>query len=224
MWIGPLSRKALMYYTSSYTKALCKQGDIMEFMNRGATQHAAPVRVAGNDGGGASGGKRGHWKEGPMWLRVVWVVLLFSATALIVSMLALFYFGGANEGDSVDKSKQQAVFLTNGQVYFGKIKAINKQFVDLRGIYYLNVNQQVQPDQKNSAGQQQTQSSVSLVKLGCELHGPLDQMIINRDQVTFWENLKDDGQVAKAVAEWVKQNPNGQQCQTAAASNTTTKP
>jgi hypothetical protein len=49
-------------------------------------------------------------------------------------------------------------------------------------------------------------------------------MLINREQVTFWENLKSDGQVAKAVAEWVKQNPNGQQCQTAAANTDPAKP
>lgn len=157
-----------------------------------------------------------------MWLRIVWIVLLFSATILIVALAALMYFGGPDEAKYVNKDKQQAVFLTNGQVYFGKIKAVNKQFVDLQEIYYLNVNQQVQPNQSN----QQAQSSISLVKLGCELHGPVDRMLINRDQVTFWENLKDDGQVAKAVAEWVKQNPNGQKCQTAAANTNTdaTKP
>jgi hypothetical protein len=50
------------------------------------------------------------------------------------------------------------------------------------------------------------------VKLGCELHEPLDQMVINRDQITFWENLGDNGQVAKAVSTFEKQNPNGQKC------------
>jgi hypothetical protein len=98
------------------------------------------------------------------------------------------YYGNAKEVDYVDADRHQAVFLTNGQVYFGKVKTISKQYIDLRGIYYLNV------------------------KLGCELHGPVDQMLVNRDQVTFWENLKDDGQVAKAIDQWVKENPNGQQC------------
>lgn len=153
-----------------------------------------------------------------MWLRVVWVVLLFSATVLIVALAALMYFGGPDESKYINKDKQQAVFLTNGQVYFGKIKNVNKQFLDLQEIYYLNVNQQVQPNQDAN---KQAQSSISLVKLGCELHGPVDRMIVNRDQVTFWENLKDDGQVTKAIAEWVKQNPNGQKCQTA-TSNTNT--
>jgi hypothetical protein len=188
----------------------------MEFMNRGAAQ-AAPVRV--NNGPVTGGGKRGRWKDSPMWLRVVWVVLLFSATVVMVALAALLYLGGPDESSQIDMKKQQAVFLTNGQVYFGKVKSVNSKYLDLRNIYYLNVNQQVQPNQNKD---QQAQNSISLVKLGCELHGPSDQMIINRDQVTFWENLKDDGQVAKAIAEWTKQNPNGQQCQTTATTPDTT--
>jgi hypothetical protein len=193
----------------------------MDFMNRSAGGHAsAPAHVTTN-ASVPGGGKRlgGRWKEGPMWLRVVWIVLLFSATILIVALAALMYFGGPDESKYVDKDKQQAVFLTNGQVYFGKIKTVNRQFVDLQQIYYLNVNQQVQPNQDSN---KQAQSSISLVKLGCELHGPVDRMLINRDQVTFWENLKDDGQVAKAVAEWVKQNPDGQKCQTTTSNTTNT--
>lgn len=37
-------------------------------------------------------------------------------------------------------------------------------------------------------------------------------MVINRDQVTFWENLQTSGQVATAVATFEKQNPDGQKC------------
>jgi len=187
----------------------------MEFMNRGTSQPATPARAASSGvhtpSTGAGNGKKSQWSTSPMWLRVVWIVLLFSGTILVASLAALLYFGGPNESNYIDKSKQQAVFLTNGQVYFGKVKSVNDKFLDLRNIYYLNVNQQVQPNQQsNNQQNQQTQNNVSLVKLGCELHGPLDRMIINRDQVTFWENLKDDGQVAKAIGEWVKQNPDGQ--------------
>lgn len=196
----------------------------MDFMNRGAAQPAAPARVATNGGGNVPGPakKAGRWKDSPKWLRIVWVVLLFSATVVVLALATLLYIGGPDEAKQVDKDRQQAVFLTNGQVYFGQINSINSKYIDLRGIYYLNVNQQVQPNQ----GDQQSQSSISLVKLGCELHGPLDKMVINRDQVTFWENLRDDGQVAKAIDEWVKQNPNGQKCSTATANTTeeTSKP
>lgn len=138
------------------------------------------------------------------------------AIGILVSaaLLSLVFAKGANEARYVDKSKYQAVFLNGGQVYFGKISDLNKQFMKVSDIYYLRVNQQVQPDANSAANQ----NDISLVKLGCELHGPQDNMVINREQVIFWENLKDDGQVAKAVAEYVKQNPDGQKCDAAAAS------
>jgi hypothetical protein len=65
-------------------------------------------------------------------------------------------------------------------------------------------------------------TSVSLVKLGCELHAPYDQMVINTTQVTFWENLQSSGQVAKAVATFEKANPDGQKCSDQSAANTST--
>lgn len=193
----------------------------MDFTNRGSNQPAMPSRTGGggSTSAPASSGRRGRaWKEKPMWLRVVWIALLFSATILAVSMLMLLYFGGANESKFIDKDKQQAVFLTNGQVYFGTIKTVNGQFMDLRNIYYLNVEQQVQPNQQGD--QQQQQGNVRLVKLGCELHGPVDRMIINREQITFWENLKEEGQVSKAIAKWVQDNPDGQNCDTTATQST----
>lgn len=197
----------------------------MEFnMNRGSQPAARPAQApaAASTSNGNKSSHKGF--GGPMWLRVVWVVLLFAATILAVSIVILLYSGGSKEADYIDKNKQQAVFLTNGQVYFGKIKDVNKQYVTLSGIYYLNVNQQVQPNQKDSSSNSSSSNSISLVKLGCELHGPVDQMIINREQVTFWENLKGDGQVAKAISQWVQQNPNGQKCDAAATPSTTTKP
>lgn len=181
----------------------------MDFTNRSAGHSAAPAHPSVN-ATAAHSGKRSRWNEGPMWLRVVWIVLLFSGTILVVALAALMYFGGPDESDFIDEDKNQAVFLASGQVYFGKIKTVNKQYLDLKDIYYLNVNQQVQPNQE---GNDQSKNNISLVKLGCELHGPVDRMIVNREQVTFWENLKDDGQVSKAIAEWIKQNPNGQKCQ-----------
>jgi len=138
------------------------------------------------------------------------IVLLMSVAIVLFGMtwLATFY-NPVSEGRHVAEDKLQAVFLEGGQVYFGRITLLNDQYVRLNDIYYLRVNQQVQPEQQ---GQQASSQDVSLVKLGCELHGPQDQMIINRAQVTFWENLKDDGQVAQAVAEYKEQNPDGQTC------------
>jgi hypothetical protein len=142
-----------------------------------------------------------------------WIALLFSATILGVLLIAAIALKApGNENKFVDKSKYQAVFLNGGQVYFGKVRDLNSEYIRIRDIYYLQVNQQVQP---NTGGSTTTgNNDVSLVKLGCELHGPQDEMVVNREQVVFWENLKSDGQVAKAVAEYQKANPNGQTCTT----------
>lgn len=188
----------------------------MEWMNRGG-RPAAPTNQSVPAGAQASSGHAG--KRGVGGMRIGFVALL-SAIALLLAALSLYFaFGGKSssaQSGHVDSKKMQAVFLNGGQVYFGNIKSITNEYVRLSNIYYLRVNQQVQPNGQNSTNQ-----DISLVKLGCELHGPQDAMVINQSQVIFWENLKDDGQVAKAVADYVKQNPNGQKCDTASSSTST---
>lgn len=126
------------------------------------------------------------------WLMITIGVVVVALIILVACML----FVKSGSGDSaIKKDKYQAIFLTNGQVYFGKLSKVDDKYVELTDIYYLQVQQDVQPAEKDDNPQ------VSLAKLGSELHGPDDKMSINRDQVLFWENLKDDGKVAKAIAE-----------------------
>ena len=139
--------------------------------------------------------------------------MLFSIAVLSISMIAVLAFGkgvGINEGRFVKSDQYQAIFLNGGQVYFGKVGKLNSQYMTLSDIYYLRVNQQVQP------GSQQTQQDVSLAKLGCELHGPEDGMVINRDQIVFWENLKaqdkDQGQVVDAIKRYQESEDSKKSC------------
>jgi hypothetical protein len=136
-----------------------------------------------------------------------WLSKVVAIAVTLAALTILFFYAGralsAMTADSTIKSKQfQAVFLTNGQVYFGKVSKIDNSYVKLSNIYYLQVQQQVQPDDKSKTDQQQ---QVSLAKLGGELHGPEDVMYISRQQVLFWENLKDDGKVAKAIKDYTAQ-------------------
>ncbi len=142
------------------------------------------------------------------------VVLLFAGTLTAVAVIALVVFGRTpNESTYIQKAHYQAVFLNGGQVYFGKIGKYNDRFLTLTDIFYLRVNQQVQPGQTTSS------NDVSLAKLGNELHGPQDQMILNRSEVQFWENLKDDGQVVKAITTY-KKNPSAANATTPSTPNT----
>ncbi|HEU4914200.1 MAG TPA: hypothetical protein VFT16_02215 [Candidatus Saccharimonadales bacterium] len=183
----------------------------MDFLHRSANNQPQRGNGGGQSPSAATSANMERVKkmadvDQPRWIRVAFVALLFSITVLLIAIAGLFYSGRAHEGNIVDDERNQAVFLTNGQVYFGKIKEINSQYVNLQEIYYLNS----QSDNNNEDNKQAT--SFSLVKLGCELHGPTDQMIINREQVSFWENLKTDGKVAKAIDQWKTENPDGQRC------------
>jgi hypothetical protein len=108
-----------------------------------------------------------------------------------------YAFYNAPESQGIDKSNYQAVFLTNGQVYFGKLQNTRGEYLTLTNIYYLQVQQTVQPAEANPIADQ---GETQLVKLGNELHGPQDSMKISDKQVLFWENLKADSKVGQAIA------------------------
>lgn len=189
----------------------------MDFMNRGGQGRAsstannpsgaaAPVQTPAVPGSTA----QGHSK----WARLGFLTLLFAGTLLVVATLLFLALGkGAyRESKFVAKDQLQAVFInvngTNGgQVYFGNIREMTANYIRLSNVFYIQ-NQQ-------SGTQQNASTAYNLVKLGCELHGPTDEMMINRSEVFFWENLKADSQVAQKVAEFHKQNPNGQKCNNA---------
>jgi hypothetical protein len=185
----------------------------MDF-NRTPQPAAAPAHTPG----AAAAGSRKSKSEGK-WGRVAVVVGVLVVVVLIVGAILAVAFGGKVKAESsyVDTSKLQAVFLETGQVYFGNLKEVNNDYFVLDNIYYLQTSSSSTSTTTTSAN-----TSVSLVKLGCELHAPYDQMVINRSQVTFWENLQSTGQVAVAVKNFEKQNPNGQKCSDQSSSANTT--
>lgn len=122
------------------------------------------------------------------------------AALIIVIVVAGSWFWRQNNISGFDKD-YQAVFLSNGQVYFGRIAKQNKSEVVLEEIYYLQVTR---PLQQTQEGQEQAnpQGELSLVKLGNELHGPTDAMHVNREQILFIEDLKDDSNVSQAITNY----------------------
>ncbi len=173
----------------------------------------APVAQVANTG--VPVGKKDNKKPGlHSWLSVLNLVVLVGALLLVLgTAFVLIGVKPASESKYVQTSKYQAVFLNNGQVYFGKVQALNSRFVDLTEVYYLT-------QATTTAGQ--ASSDYTLVKLGCQqIHYPEDQMVISRDQVTFWENLNSNGKVAKSIAEFKKQNTKGENCNTTATQTQT---
>lgn len=133
------------------------------------------------------------------WFNVLNLVILIGVAILVAAVaLAVARGNGNNEFQYVNQKKYQAVFLNNGQVYFGNIQSLNDSYLRLTNIYYLT---QASGNNSNS-----TNGNYSLVKLGCQqIHDPYDQMVINRSQVTFWENLQDSGMVVSKINQYKKQ-------------------
>lgn len=181
----------------------------MDFANRGnrpAPAPQQPVSSPQNESPSQSfqptnAGKKS--KRSMNFTKLTMGLLLVSTTLLVLAVLlgTVFGVGGQNkEADLIQTDKYQAVFLNSqdGQVYFGKLEVFNNDLYQLTDIYYVRVENPIQPEGAN----QPAQPNISLAKLGNELHGPQDAMYINRAQVLYWENLKDDGQVVTAIKEF----------------------
>jgi len=137
------------------------------------------------------------------------VVSLIVAALAVTTVLAINVFRTFSTSSLVKDDRFQAVFLDNGQVYFGHLSNVNRDYVRLTDIYYLQVDQQIQPDQQQAGETSQDQQTrISLAKLGNELHGPEDEMFILKSKVVFWENLKTDGQVTQAIDDFVNGETN----------------
>lgn len=144
-------------------------------------------------------------------MKAVYQILI---TVTLVALLGLGIFFGVQEmRQKSGKGTRQAIFLTNGQVYFGYASSIGGKYVKLKDVYYLQVQEPIQPAKENETKEPQ----VSLVKLGNELHGPKDEMRINRDQILFIEDMKNESKVNEAIANYIK---NGSQATPAPTATT----
>ena len=116
-----------------------------------------------------------------------------------------------------EEGKWQAVFLTNGQVYFGHLRNPDSQYSTLEEVYYLQVQQQqIQQAAGTTEGevsgvQQPAQPQLVLIKFGTELHRPEDFMKINRDHILFWEDMTTESTVVKSIVQYKEQQRQGNQ-------------
>lgn len=112
----------------------------------------------------------------------------------------------------IEKDKYQAVFLASGQVYFGKLESLNGQYNRLTDVFYIQATA-AEEDAQNPQDTNVDATDLQLIKLGNEVHGPEDAMLINRDQILFVENLKVDGRVSDSIRQYYNALQNGQRQQ-----------
>lgn len=134
-------------------------------------------------------------------IRRVVVALLFLALLALVAVFGRQYLQRSpGLGDQIDKNAYQAVFLTGGQVFFGRA-TVGDASLALSDVFYLAPNTDTSQPQLGA-----------LLKRGSELHGPREPMLIELSQILFVENMRDDSQVVTAI----KRFKSGEQPATAA--------
>jgi len=152
---------------------------------------------------GASAEKSGGAGKAIVTILLV-IIILAGGWYLLDRYTGLDLPGGGSDA-GVASSEWSAVFLSNGQVYFGKIKGLGDRDLTLTDIYYLQVVDQ--PLQRSQEGEiienQEPKQELKMMKLGNELHGPTDRMMINRDHILLTETLKEDSTVVKSIREYV---------------------
>jgi hypothetical protein len=96
---------------------------------------------------------------------------------------------------------RQAIFLADGQTYFGYASSMRNQVVTLVDVYYfLSTATDKTPIPT-------TAQKIDLIKLGIggenDLVGAKDKMEINRDGIKYIEDMKDDSQVNQKIKDYL---------------------
>jgi len=115
--------------------------------------------------------------------------------AALVVLLGLAVFQNIHSASApVFKTPYQAVVLTGGQVYYGKLENATGMYPVLRDIFYVVARQDPQTKQASNV----------LVRRGKELHGP-EYMVLNRQSILFIEPVKEDSEIGKWIEEQKRQ-------------------
>ena len=196
----------------------------MEFMSRGRGVDNGP-QVQQPTTAAMRSTRRKHIDWDGKVVRIEWFVFTFLVALVLLLTIGWSVFNGNgigySESNQVNSKQYQAVFLNGGSTsgsvayttYFGHITKMTQSYVILKNVYYLTTDQ-------TTTG---AAASPQLTKLGCQqLHSPYDEMVINRNQIAFWENLQDSGKVVQAIKQFVTQNPNGPNCSATSSSSSST--
>lgn len=119
---------------------------------------------------------------------------------VVIVFLAMWIGGTGPFGQSVSSS-WSAVFLTDSEVFFGHVKSINNDQVDLVNVYYLQRSQATQ-----TSGSQAASTQIAILGLvQNQIQCPTDEVVINRQSVLNIQTLQSSSFVVSKLSQLVKQ-------------------
>jgi hypothetical protein len=131
----------------------------------------------------------------------------FIVLLLVIGMAS---FGFARSSKNNDT--RYAVFLTNGQAYFGYLDNPKSDFITLRDVYYLP------PTERLQDGSSREGKKLSLRRLGSEIHGADGTMVINKNSVAFYEKMRDNSKINDAIKRYVESQSQSEETSTSSPS------
>jgi hypothetical protein len=132
-------------------------------------------------------------KPRSLWLVIGCIVCLL--IGLVIGHMVTYHFMLRHEGTTFATS-YQAVLLSNGAVYYGKLTGYGTRHPLLTDVFYILT--------KTDSNSKQVTNV--LVKRGKELHGP-DRMYLNANQIVFVEPVGSDSTVAQLINEASQSSP-----------------
>ena len=99
----------------------------------------------------------------------------------------------------IDGKKYQAVYLMNGQLYFGKLSTLDSSRFKLSTVYYLQAGTNEDGTKKDTASSADAASNFQLIKLSGAIYGPSDEMVISKDQVLYYQNLDANSKASQLI-------------------------
>ena len=121
--------------------------------------------------------------------RVARVALALVAFVLLFAIVRWWDFALPNVG----AARYQAVFLSNGQTYFGRYIDRIGSYVKIEGAYYIQQTPTATEEQPNLPPESK------LVRRGSELHQPLPYVLIPKTAILFVEDLRSDSSVVQFI-------------------------
>lgn len=167
--------------------------------------HVAPTHESGAARLESVGKRSSKRSKGSMTKKKRFGIIVAVVAIIVVLAVGVWSVVGSTGASLIESGRYQAVFLSNGQVYFGKLSMRGDYYV-LTDIYYLQSSTDATTG--SSDPQDTATSDVKLIKLGTEVHGPEDEMVIAKEQVLFFENLQDaeNSSVVKSINSYTESN------------------
>ena len=119
------------------------------------------------------------------------------AIVLVATQFSLY---GLRYRNLFDTTSYQSVTLTSGQTFFGKLAPYSPKTYVLNDVYYLQASQQTSLTTEEGEGASTNlNDNVQLFRLTDDLHQPQNQLVLNRDQVLYWQNLQTDSPIVDTI-------------------------